>query len=191
MEGAVLFPRTSGHIQRFRKSRDPWLVVVNMVSEGVDIRRLRVVVYLTNRLTALSFRQIVGRVVRIDETNVDDRGRVYLPADPSLTSMARAVTDEVKILPPPIVIEGDERGTRRVVIRDDGTRERTEFESLGSVGLRGGATDTGGRQADERLVQLARAYIRQQRLTGTDPVSLALAASENEKLRQALQRTDG
>ena len=115
-----------------------------MVSEGVDIRRLRVVVYLTNRVTALSFRQIVGRVVRIDETNVDDRGRVYLPADPSLTLMARAVTDEVKILPSPIVIEGDERGTRRVVIRDDGTRERTEFESLGSVGLRGGATDTGG-----------------------------------------------
>ena len=161
-----------------------------MVSEGIDIRRLRVVVYLTNRLTTLSFRQIVDRVVRVDESNVDDHGRVYLPADPSLTSRARKITEEVQSLPPPMVIEGDKEGRRRVIIRDNTGRERTEFESLGSVGSRGAATDTGGRHADERLVQLARTYIRQQGLAGTDPVSLALAASENEKLRKVLERGD-
>ena len=35
-----------------------------MVSEGVDIPRLRVLVYLPNALTELAFRQAVGRVVR-------------------------------------------------------------------------------------------------------------------------------
>ena len=57
-------PDPANAIKRFTDSHDPWLVAVNMVSEGVDIPRLRVVVYLTNKLTLLAFRQIVGRVVR-------------------------------------------------------------------------------------------------------------------------------
>ena len=46
------------------RSRDPWIVAVNMVSEGVDIPRLRVGVYATAAKTPLIFRQIVGRFVR-------------------------------------------------------------------------------------------------------------------------------
>lgn len=180
-------PAPANAISRFRRSHEPWLVAVNMVSEGIDIRRLRVVVYLTNRLTDLSFRQIVGRVVRIDPANVDDHGRVYLPADPHLVAMANEITREVKVLPPPLVIEID-RGPRRQGSIEGGGSTRGSFESLGSVGMRGAAVDTGGRHADERLVSLARLYIRRQGLTGTDPVSLALAASENEKLRLALER---
>ena len=48
----------------FRGSREPWIVAVNMVSEGVDIPRLRVGVYATAAKTPLLFRQIVGRFVR-------------------------------------------------------------------------------------------------------------------------------
>ena len=48
----------------FTHSRDPWIVAVNMVSEGVDIPRLRVGVYATAAKTPLVFRQIVGRFVR-------------------------------------------------------------------------------------------------------------------------------
>ena len=64
------------------------------------------------------------------------------------------------------------------------------FESLGSVGLRGAAADTHGRIATEELVRLARQYIRRKGLTGTDPVSLALAASENADLRKVLEQRD-
>ncbi len=97
-------PEPANAIRDFKRGHDPWIVAVNMVSEGVDVRRLRAVVHLTNRLTLLSFRQIVGRVVRTDARNVDDHGRVYLPADPSLVSMATAITDEVSLLPPPMTI---------------------------------------------------------------------------------------
>ena len=182
-------PEPANAIKRFRRSHQPWLVAVNMVSEGVDIRRLRVVVYLTNRLTLLSFRQIVGRVVRTDPHNVDDHGRVYLPADPSLVSMALHVTEEAELLPPPMIIETERLGSVR--IRAEHGITRVPFESLQSVGAPGDATDTHGRKATERLIRLAKVYIRRQGLTGTDPVSLALVASENERLRNELEQCDG
>ena len=50
-------------INRFRKNfNDDWLVSVDMVGEGVDIQRLRVLVYLPRARTDLRFRQAMGRV---------------------------------------------------------------------------------------------------------------------------------
>lgn len=175
-------------IRDFKRGHAPWLVSVNMVSEGVDIRRLRAVVHLTNRLTLLSFRQIVGRVVRTDDRNVDDHGRVYMPADPTLVSMAETITDEVAALPPPMTIVADPKGSRVVRIHETGHQtERVEFEALSSVGERGGASDTHRRRADDELVEMARAYVRKRNLTASDPVSLALAAAENPALRKAIE----
>jgi superfamily II DNA/RNA helicase len=182
-------PEPADAIRKFRRGHDPWIVAVNMISEGVDIRRLRVVVYLTNRLTELSFRQIVGRVVRVDPANLEDHGRVYLPADPTLVGMARAIAEEVKILPPPLAIESDRTQPKRVKVTDDG-EERTAFESLESLGSRGEVADSGGRYADAELVRLARRYIARNGLTGTDAESLALAASESTKLRSAMEAAD-
>ena len=51
-----------------------------MVSEGVDIPRLRVLVYLPNARTELAFRQAMGRVVRNDGPNDDTRAYVVMPA---------------------------------------------------------------------------------------------------------------
>jgi superfamily II DNA or RNA helicase len=53
-------------IDAFDKSTSPWIVSARMISEGVDIRRLRVLTYATNMATELGFRQITGRVVRTD-----------------------------------------------------------------------------------------------------------------------------
>jgi len=161
-----------------------------MVSEGIDIRRLRVVVYLTNRLTNLSFRQIVGRVVRIDPHNVADHARVYLPADPTLVSMAKDITNEVKLLPRPMIIEMDSQRAGHVRIDGDSLTQ-SDFESVSSLGHTGPATDTEGREASARLLELAKRYIDRKGLTGTDPVSLALAASENDKLRAVLEKENG
>jgi superfamily II DNA or RNA helicase len=57
-------PTASERIARFADSTTPWIVAVRMVSEGVDIPRLRVGVYATAAKTPLIFRQIVGRFVR-------------------------------------------------------------------------------------------------------------------------------
>lgn len=57
-------PDASSHIAAFAASSEPWIVAVRMVSEGVDIPRLRIAVFATTTTTELFFRQAVGRVVR-------------------------------------------------------------------------------------------------------------------------------
>jgi superfamily II DNA or RNA helicase len=174
-------PAPADAIEQFGRGHEPWLVAVNMVSEGIDIRRLRVVVYLTNRMTLLSFRQIVGRVVRSDPTNAKDDGRVYIAADPRLLEMARAITDEVKLLPPPIVIVTDSP-PRPVAIVDESAVTRGEFEVLGVTAAQGAAFDTSDTRTDATLIKRARRFIRVHGLSGTDPESLALLAQHKPAL---------
>ena len=57
-------PDASARIARFAAGSGTWLVSVLMVSEGVDIPRLRVGVYATSARTELFFRQVVGRFIR-------------------------------------------------------------------------------------------------------------------------------
>ena len=65
--------------RRLPRSREPWIVAVNMVSEGVDIPRLRVGVYATAAKTPLIFRQIVGRFVRTMPGRPAEPSWLYLP----------------------------------------------------------------------------------------------------------------
>ena len=83
-------------LAQFTESRDPWLVAVNMVSEGVDIPRLRVGVYATAAKTPLLFRQIVGRFVRTIPGRDPEPSWLYLPADPVLRDHAAAVETELR-----------------------------------------------------------------------------------------------
>ena len=163
-------------IKRFRTANSPWMVAVNMVSEGIDIPRLRAVVHLTNRLTLLSFRQIVGRVVRSDPRNEDDCGRVYVPADERLLRMAEQVTDTPHLLPPPLRIEVDAMPRGPVPIEGEGERETGTFEVLSTVGSQGAVFSTDGRRVDRELVDLARMFIAAQGLDNTDAESLAMAS---------------
>src|ERR1700733_15823148 len=67
-------------IDAYRKTDKKWLVSGAMVSEGVDIPRLRVLIYLSSALTELSFRQAIGRVVRTNGPNDDTRAYVASPS---------------------------------------------------------------------------------------------------------------
>ena len=90
-------PRAHVKLDRFRDGREPWIVAVNMVSEGVDIPRLRVGVYATVAKTPLIFRQIIGRFVRVTNTGgAEQKSWLYLPGDPYLRSLAATVEDEVR-----------------------------------------------------------------------------------------------
>jgi superfamily II DNA or RNA helicase len=88
--------RAAHKLSAFRDSRDPWIVAVNMVSEGVDIPRLRVGVYATAAKTPLIFRQIVGRFVRTVPGRTPDPSWLYLPADPILRGHAAEVETELR-----------------------------------------------------------------------------------------------
>jgi superfamily II DNA or RNA helicase len=88
--------RAARKLADFRSSREPWIVAVNMVSEGVDIPRLRVGVYATAAKTPLIFRQIVGRFVRTIPGRPPEPSWMYLPADPVLRRHAAEVETELR-----------------------------------------------------------------------------------------------
>jgi superfamily II DNA or RNA helicase len=83
-------------LQAFRDSREPWIVAVNMVSEGVDIPRLRVGVYASAAKTPLIFRQIVGRFVRTLPGRAPDPSWLYLPAERVLRAHAAEIEQELR-----------------------------------------------------------------------------------------------
>lgn len=82
-------------IQSFRHTDKRWMVSVAMISEGVDISRLRVLVYLPNALTELAFRQAIGRVVRTNGPDDDTRAYVVMPSFDILEAYARNIEDEM------------------------------------------------------------------------------------------------
>lgn len=86
-------PQASRRIAEFSGSNTPWIVAVRMVSEGVDIPRLRVGVFATNTTTELFFRQAVGRIVRWIRGVVDQKAFLFLPDDPRLRTWAASIAD--------------------------------------------------------------------------------------------------
>jgi superfamily II DNA or RNA helicase len=87
----------SALLRNFGQQALPWLVAVRMVSEGVDIPRLRVMLYSTNITTRMYFRQAVGRVVRRQpQLKGEQLAYFYLPALPELTQHAREIEQIVQ-----------------------------------------------------------------------------------------------
>jgi superfamily II DNA or RNA helicase len=90
-------PNAEGKIKAFRNLDRRWIVSVAMISEGVDIQRLRVLVYLPNALTELAFRQAIGRVVRTAGPFDDTRAYVVMPSFETFESFARRVEAEMPV----------------------------------------------------------------------------------------------
>ncbi len=84
-------PTASERIAAFAGDASEWLVAVRMVSEGVDIPRLRVGVYATATTTELFFRQAVGRFVRWQPGIRNQRAWLYVPDDPRLRTWASQI----------------------------------------------------------------------------------------------------
>jgi superfamily II DNA or RNA helicase len=84
-------PGASRRIAEFASSDRRWLVSVLMVSEGVDIPRLRVGVYATAARTELFFRQVVGRFIRATPQPRRQMSYLLMPADPRLKALAREI----------------------------------------------------------------------------------------------------
>ena len=87
-------PDASDRIARFSAGSTPWLVAVRMVSEGVDIPRLRVGVYATTTTTELFFRQAVGRFVRWTPGLRNQKAYLFIPDDPRLRTRAFQIADQ-------------------------------------------------------------------------------------------------
>jgi superfamily II DNA or RNA helicase len=82
-------PGAAEKIRRYAQSKARFLVCVRMVSEGVDIPRLRVGVYATNVTSELFLRQFAGRFVRGRES-----ATLYIPAVEPIVNAARQIKEE-------------------------------------------------------------------------------------------------
>lgn len=92
-------PEAIDTIDKFKTEDRPWIVTVRMVSEGVDIKRLRVGIYATIYKTRLFFLQVIARTTRYDSKvaglaydgqPVGQPAWFYVPDDPDLQEfMAR------------------------------------------------------------------------------------------------------
>ena len=82
-------------INRFRDGEGDWIVAIRMVSEGVDIKRLRVVMLATNIGTELLFVQVVGRALR--QTSIDEtqHAHIFMPMFPHLVEWAEKLEDQI------------------------------------------------------------------------------------------------
>jgi superfamily II DNA or RNA helicase len=87
-------PAASDRIARFAGSDDPWIVAVRMVSEGVDIPRLRVGVFATTTTTELFFRQAVGRLVRWTRGLGRQPSYLFIPDDVRLRTWAFGIAEQ-------------------------------------------------------------------------------------------------
>lgn len=74
-------------IAEFREGDAPWVVSINMLSEGVDIKRLRVGAYCTKIRESLYFQQFCGRFSRVMHDR-SERSYIFMPGDPRLEDNA-------------------------------------------------------------------------------------------------------
>ena len=128
-------PSASSKIAEFAANDRPWLVAVRMVSEGVDIPRLRVGVYATTTSTELFFRQAVGRFVRWQAGRASQKAYVYVPDDPRLRVHAFQIAEARRhVLRPPSErgeeFEGDGAELDRQVHEDDLDPEQLSLFSV-------------------------------------------------------------
>jgi superfamily II DNA or RNA helicase len=87
-------PTASTRIARFASGTTPWIVAVRMVSEGVDIPRLRVGVLATTTATELFFRQAVGRLVRWTAGVARQPAFFFIPDDARTRALAFGIAEQ-------------------------------------------------------------------------------------------------
>jgi superfamily II DNA or RNA helicase len=131
-------PGASRTIAEFSDNDRPWLVAVRMVSEGVDIPRLRLGVFATTTSTELFFRQAIGRFVRWQPGRSRQKAYVYIPDDPRLRSHAFDIAEARRhvLRPPEAVDDTDEPldgGLDELRHPDDGAEQLALFAVVSST----------------------------------------------------------
>ena len=87
-------PKAAKTIEDFRTNSIQWIVSVGMVSEGTDIPRLQVCCHLSRVKTELYFRQVLGRILRINKATNQDAW-LYTFAERQLTEFAKRLKNDV------------------------------------------------------------------------------------------------
>ncbi|MBL4797324.1 MAG: DEAD/DEAH box helicase family protein [Oleispira sp.] len=87
-------PNAHQVIDSFRESGIEWIVSVGMISEGTDIPRLQVCCHLSNIKTELYFRQVLGRILRVNDAP-NQKAWLYTFAEHKLMEYARQIEKDI------------------------------------------------------------------------------------------------
>lgn len=162
-------------IKAFRKSRQRWIVSVKMVSEGVDIPRLRVGIYATNITTELFFLQFIGRFLRMIHGLEKQYASCHVPRCEAFIEMIeRLQIVREYVLNPPSEEEktGDDFGDD-----DDGKTRISTFVPLSSTGEADDVFHHDGISINQNQIIEAQQIMRETFApTGTDPSFIARVA---------------
>lgn len=152
--------RKSGaeEIDRFRDGDERWIVAVKMVSEGVDIPRLRVLAYCSNVVSRLFFMQVCGRIVRTRSLigrRDNDHSYVFMPGDARLIELAQQIESDCAEAVAVRDIEDQER--------DRSEREETEatWSPLEGEGELGATIIRGEVFGDSEMIEMHRRFERE------------------------------
>ena len=91
---SYLHPNATDTIQAFREGDVKWIVSVGMISEGTDIPRCQVLCHLSNIRTEMHFRQILGRILRINDAE-NQEAWLYTFSEPSLVDYSKGLQIDV------------------------------------------------------------------------------------------------
>ena len=116
-------------ITDFKQSYTPWIVSVGMISEGTNIPRLQVCCHLTRIKTEMSFRQILGRILRATHSQ-NQQAFLFMPAEKTLIEFALRVAEDI---PDENAVVRFENSNSTIVIDEHGDVIDADFsEELGS-----------------------------------------------------------
>ncbi|PSU42859.1 diguanylate cyclase [Photobacterium frigidiphilum] len=81
-------------IERYRQSSDQWIVSVGMISEGTDIPRLQVCCHMSAVKTELYFRQVLGRILRVNDAT-NQQAWLFTFAEQSLIEFSERIEQDI------------------------------------------------------------------------------------------------
>ncbi|MCC4782120.1 DEAD/DEAH box helicase family protein [Vibrio lentus] len=81
-------------IESYRKNDVQWIVSVGMISEGTDIPRLQVCCHMSSVKTELYFRQVLGRILRVNGA-INQQAWLFTFAEQSLIEFAERIEQDI------------------------------------------------------------------------------------------------
>lgn len=162
-------PKVHERIRQLDRDATDIVITVRMISEGVDVKRLRVGLYATDYRTRMFFIQFVGRFIRWED-RLDDaqHARVIIPAHPDLILFAREI--EIMVDQALMAQVGDGDGGDKPDPKNEYLGTETEASNDGLI--------YGGEESDDRA--LARAFFEKfPSLRGKLPEMEAIRAAKD------------
>ena len=166
--------KAHNRIAELENDRTDIIVTVRMISEGVDVKRLRVGVYATDYRTRMFFVQFIGRFVRW-ENRLDgtQHGRVIIPAHVDLLRFAREI--EQMIDEALIAQEAGEPGVK--------PEPKNEYIGTETEKTQDGLIFSGKDEDDRRLAELF--FQKHPSLRGVLPETFAINAAKDANMQGA------